>query len=351
MFSNLLQVLGGLSGQVKLKLIATYLVLALFNLIAWGWALIAFKDHPVLLGTAMLAYGFGLRHAVDADHIAAIDNVTRKLMQDGQRPATVGFFFSMGHSTVVVLAAFAIALTTSALNKKFEGFKEIGGLIGTSVSALFLLLLALMNLMILRGIYKTWKNVRNGGRYNDEDFDILLADRGILARLFRPMFRLVTRSWHMFPLGFIFGLGFDTASEIAVMGISASQAAQGMSPWSIMVFPLLFSAGMSLVDTLDGHLMLGAYGWAYMNPLRKIYYNMTITLVSVIVAVLISGVEGLGLVADKLSLDGPFWTFIGNLNDHFGVLGYLIIGVFLISWIASMAIYRLKGYDKVELAH
>ncbi|MFP3849732.1 HoxN/HupN/NixA family nickel/cobalt transporter [Pseudomonas sp. W5-01] len=349
MFSKWRNVIRNANPETRRKLISTYALLLAINVFAWMWVFIAFRDHPVLLGTALLAYGFGLRHAVDADHIAAIDNVTRKLMQEGQRPAMVGFFFSMGHSAVVVIASLLVALTTSALSDRFEGFKEIGGVIGTSVSATFLLLIALMNLIILRSIYKAWKNVRAGGKYNDDDFDLLLANRGFLARLFRPLFRVITRSWHMFPLGFLFGLGFDTASEIALLGISASQAAQGMSPWSIMVFPILFSAGMSLVDTLDGHLMLGAYGWAYLKPMRKIYYNMTITLVSVVVAVLISGVEGLGLLADKLSLQGPFWDLVGDMNDHFGMLGYLIIAVFVLSWLASVALYRFKGFDRMEL--
>lgn len=350
MFTKWRNVIRNANPETRRKLVSTYVLLTAINVLAWAWALVAFRDHPVLLGTALLAYGFGLRHAVDADHIAAIDNVTRKLMQEGQRPAMVGFFFSMGHSTVVVVASLLVALTTSALSDRFEGFKNIGGVIGTSVSALFLLLIALMNLVILRSIYRAWKNVRAGGKYNDDDFDLLLTNRGFLARLFGPLFRLITRSWHMFPLGFLFGLGFDTASEIALMGISASQAAQGMSPWAIMVFPILFSAGMSLVDTLDGHLMLGAYGWAYLKPMRKIYYNMTITLVSVVVAVLISGVEGLGLLADKLSLQGPFWDLVGDMNDHFGMLGYMIIGIFVFSWVVSVVLYRVKGFDRMELA-
>ncbi|MGP0013680.1 HoxN/HupN/NixA family nickel/cobalt transporter, partial [Pseudomonas sp.] len=285
----------------------------------------------------------------DADHIAAIDNVTRKLMQEKKRPVSVGFFFSLGHSSVVVLASLGVALATSAMQDRMEGFKAVGGLIGTSVSALFLLIIALMNLVILRSIYKSWRHVRQGGAYVDDDFDLLLANRGFLARIFRPLFRLVTRSWHMFPLGFLFGLGFDTSTEVALLGISATQASQGLSPWSIMVFPLLFSAGMSLVDTLDGHLMLGAYGWAYMKPIRKIYYNMTITLVSVVVAVVIGTIEALGLLSDQLALKGPLWDVIGNLNDHFGTLGYIIIGIFVVSWALSVLLYRLKGYDMIEV--
>lgn len=349
MIVRLTQIFNESNGQVRAKLFGIYAVLIAINVGAWLWALAAFHDHPVLLGTALLAYGFGLRHAVDADHIAAIDNVTRKLMQEKKRPVAVGFFFSLGHSSVVVLASLGVALATSVMTNRFESFKAVGGVIGTSVSALFLLVIALMNLLILRAIYKAWRNVRKGGVYVDEDFDLLLADRGLLARIFRPLFRLITRSWHMYPMGFLFGLGFDTSTEIALMGISASQASQGLSPWSIMVFPLLFSAGMSLVDTLDGHLMLGAYGWAYMKPIRKIYYNMTITLVSVVVAVVIGSIEALGLIGDKLELKGGLWDFIGELNDNFGTLGYLIIGIFIVSWAVSALLYRLRRFDDLEV--
>ncbi|PSL93340.1 HoxN/HupN/NixA family nickel/cobalt transporter [Pseudomonas sp. R9.37] len=343
MIHRLAQVFSDSNSHVRTKLFGIYGILIAINVGAWLWALVAFHQHPVLLGTALLAYSFGLRHAVDADHIAAIDNATRKLMQEHKRPVAVGFFFSLGHSSVVVLASIGVALTAAHV----EAFKAIGGVIGTSVSAVFLLVIALMNLVILRSIYKAWRHVREGGAYVEEDFDLLLADRGFMARIFRPLFRLISRSWHLYPLGFLFGLGFDTATEIALLGISATQAAQGLSPWSIMVFPLLFSAGMSLVDTLDGHLMLGAYGWAYMKPLRKLYYNMSITLVSVVVAVIIGSIEALGLIADQLELKGDFWGFIGNLNDSFGMLGYIIIGIFVASWAASVLLYRLKGFDRL----
>jgi len=348
MLDHLSQIFNDSDSRVRGKLFGIYGVLIAINLFAWLWALIAFHQYPLLLGTAMLAYAFGLRHAVDADHIAAIDNVTRKLMQEKKRPVAVGFFFSLGHSTVVVLASVAVALATSAIQGRFDNFKEIGGLIGTLVSSFFLFALALMNFLILRGIYRAWKHVRSGGAYVDDDFDMLLANRGFIARLFRPLFRLVTRSWHMYPIGFLFGLGFDTATEISLLGIAATQAAKGLSAWSIMVFPVLFSAGMSLVDTLDGHLMLGAYGWAYQKPLRKIYYNMNITLVSIVVAVVIGGIEALGLLADKLELKGRVWDAIGSLNDNFGTLGYIVIGIFVLSWIASLVIYRVKRLDDVQ---
>jgi high-affinity nickel-transport protein len=348
MLDRLVQIFNGSSSRVRRKLFGIYGVLIAFNLLAWLWALVAFRFHPVLLGSAVLAYGFGLRHAVDADHIAAIDNVTRKLMQENKRPVAVGLFFSLGHSTVVVLASVAVAFATTAIQGRFDHLKDVGGIIGTVVSAVFLFALALMNLLILRGIYRAWRNVRSGGAYIDDDFDMLLASRGLIARLFRPLFRLVGRSSHMYPIGFLFGLGFDTATEIGLLGIAATQAAKGVSPWAIMVFPVLFSAGMSLIDTLDGHLMLGAYGWAYEKPLRKIYYNMTITFVSIVVAVVIGGIEALGLLADQFSLKGPVWDAIGSLNDNFGTLGYIIIGIFALSWLGSVLIYRVKRFDDIE---
>ena len=286
---------------------------------------------------------------MDADHIAAIDNVTRKPMQGGRRPVSVGFFFAMGHSTVVVLAAAGVAATATVLSTHFEPFKSICGVIGTLVSALFLFAIAAANLIILCSVWRTYRHVRSGGRYVDEDFDMLLNNRGLLARLFRPLFRLVTKGWHMFPLGFLFGLGFDTATEVALLGISATQAAKGVSIWSIMVFPALFAAGTSLIDTTDGVLMLGAYNWAFVKPIRKLYYNLTITSISVVVAVLIGGIEAHGLMGAQLGLSGWFWDAIGALNDNFNGLGLLIIGVFIAAWVGSIVIYRYKGLDDVEV--
>lgn len=318
------------------------------NGLSWLWALAAFHEFPVLLGTALLAYGFGLRHALDADHIAAIDNITRKLMQLGQRPMSSGFFFSLGHSTVVILASVAVAATALAFKDDIDAVHGIGGVIGTSVSAGFLLLIAAVNVVILRGIWQTFCRVRDGEAYVEEDLNALLAGRGLLARVFRPMFKLITQSWHMYPLGFLFGLGFDTATEVGLLGISATEAANSLSLWSILVFPALFTSGMALVDTLDSTLMTGAYGWAFSNPLRKLYYNLTITLVSVLVAVLIGGIEALGLIASQLELSGLFWDGIAVLNDSFGALGYLIVGIFIASWIVSAIVYRVKGYDGLE---
>ncbi len=330
------------------RIVGIYGLLIGVNLGAWLWAFVAFRDHPVLLGTASLAYSFGLRHAFDADHIAAIDNVTRKLLQDGRRPLSVGLYFSLGHSTVVVALSLLIAGTTSALQDRFDTLKDVGGLIGTSVSAAFLFAIAAANLVVLAGVYRTFQSVKRGGRLVEEDVDRLLAGRGLMGRIFRPVFGIVRRSWHMYPLGLLFGLGFDTATEVGLLGISAAQASQGLSIWSIMVFPALFTAGMTLLDTTDSILMVSAYGWAFVKPIRKLYYNMTITLVSVVVALLVGGIEALGLVADRLKLEGGFWDGIGALNDNFGALGFVIVGLFLVSWIVSIAIYKYKRYDEIE---
>jgi len=325
-----------------------YGFLLLFNLLAWVWAVIAFRHYPLLLGTAFLAYSFGLRHAVDADHIAAIDNVTRKLMQEGKRPVSVGLMFSLGHSTIVVLGSLAIAAAALKLQQHVDQFRNVGGIVGTLVSAFFLLAIGLANLVILRSVLLTFQRVRRGEPYVDEDLDLLLANRGVLARIFRPLFAVITKSWHMYPLGLLFGLGFDTATEIGLLGISAAEASRGLPLVSILVFPVLFAAGMSLVDTTDNILMLGAYGWAYVKPIRKLYYNMTITSVSVLVALVVGGIEALGLLGSQLHLQGRFWSAVGSLNDNFGMLGYCIIALFVLSWIVSIAIYKVQRFEELE---
>jgi high-affinity nickel-transport protein len=341
------------AGNLRGKVIGIYGLLFLFNAGAWLWAAVAFHHFPLLLGTALLAYSFGLRHAVDADHIAAIDNVTRKLMQEGKRPVAVGLMFSLGHSTIVVIgsvliAAAALALQHRALSHHFGAVRDIGGLIGTLVSSLFLFAIAIVNIVVLASIYRAFVRVRAGAPYVDEDFDLLLANRGFLARLFRPMFAIIRRSWHMYPLGVLFGLGFDTATEIGLLGISAAEASRGLPLGSILVFPILFAAGMSLIDTTDNILMLGAYGWAFIKPVRKLYYNLTITFVSVLVALIVGGIEALGLLASQLHLGGSFFAAVLRLNSSFGTLGYLIVGLFALSWIVSIAIYKWRRFDDLE---
>ena len=336
------------AGDLRGKIVAIFALLVAANAAAWTWALIAFQNHPVLIGTCFLAYSLGLRHAVDADHIAAIDNVTRKLMQDGSRPVTAGLFFSLGHSSVVVLATIGVAATASTFHDELESFHAVGSLIGTSVSAIFLLIIAAINVVILVDVYRAFQRVQNGSAHDTHIRDSMLCGGGLLTRIFRRLFRMIGRSWHMYPLGFLFGLGFDTATEIGLLGIAAAEASNGLPIWSILVFPALFTAGMTLIDTADSVLMVGAYGWAFIKPVRKLYYNMTITFASVVVAVLIGGIEALSLIATKFGLSGGLWDLVASGNDAFGMLGYLIIGVFALTCLLSIAVYRLKGYDLIE---
>jgi len=338
------------TGAIRSKLIAIYSLLILANIAAWAGAWAAFAGQPVLLGTAVLAYVFGLRHAVDADHIAAIDNVVRKLMQEGKKPIGVGLFFSLGHSTVVVVAVVALAIAAYAFQDRLEEFRAIGGMIGTSVSAVFLLAIGVLNLFILRSVWRTFQQVRHGARLVEEDINRVLGGQGLIARLCRPLFQLVTRSWHMYPLGLLFGLGFDTATEVGLLAVSANQAAQGMSIWSVLLFPALFVAGMSLVDTTDSVLMVGAYGWAFVKPIRKLWYNMTITAASVAVALFIGGLEALGLISEKLQLSGGLWDVVGALNDSLANFGFAVIAIFAAAWALSVLVYRWKGYENAAVA-
>lgn len=335
------------SNGFRTRVIATYVGLILVNIGAWIWAVLVFNDKPVLLGTALLAYSFGLRHALDADHIAAVDNVIRKLMQDGQRPISVGFYFSLGHSTIVVIASLFVYAAASMLEQRLDLVHEIGSIVGTSISALFLIAIALINLVILRGVWRAFQQARRNGKFLQGNPETLLGS-GVLGRLFRPLFRMLSHPWQMYPVGLLFGLGFDTATEIAILGISATAAAKGLSLQTMAVFPVLFTAGMTLVDTTDGILMVGAYGWAFVKPVRKLYYNLTITFVSVVVALLIGGIEVIGLLKDHLKLTGGVWDLVGGLNDNFGALGFVIVGIFVFSWIASVVLYRLKGFDRIE---
>jgi high-affinity nickel-transport protein len=336
-------------GNTRARVVALYAFLIAFNLAAWCWAFVAFHRFPVLLGTAFLAYSFGLRHAVDADHIAAIDNVTRKLLQQNKRPVTVGLMFSLGHSTIVIVGSLALAAAALALQHRIDAYRSIGAVVGTLVSALFLFAIAFVNLIVLQSVCRSFMRVRAGQPYVEEDFDLLLGNRGFLSRLFRPMFNLIQSSWHMYPLGVLFGLGFDTATEIGLLGISAAEASRGLSLSSILVFPVLFAAGMSLIDSTDNVLMLGAYGWAFVKPIRKLYYNITITTVSVVVALAVGGIEALGLFVGQFHLTGAPWDQIGRLNGNFGMLGYCIIALFALAWILSIAIYKWRRFDDLEL--
>lgn len=318
------------------RLLMLYAGLLAANAAVWLWAFAALRERPLLLGTAAIAYGLGLRHAVDADHIAAIDVATRKLMQEGRRPLTVGLFFSLGHSTIVVAATLGVALTAFALRERFDVFRDIGGTIGTAVSATFLLVLACVNLAILCDV---WRRYRNGGS-GGADAAHTHRRTGVIARLLRPLFRFVTKSWHMYPVGVLFGLGFDTATEIGLLAIAAAQASQGLPLYAILLFPALFMAGMTLIDSTDNVLMIHAYGWAMDDPQRKLLYNASITFVSAAVALVIGGIEAAGLLADKLALTGPMRDALDAVGERFGALGYGIVALFLILWIASILFHR-----------
>jgi high-affinity nickel-transport protein len=309
------------------------------NVAAWAWAFAVFGDRPTVMATALLAWVFGLRHAVDADHIAAIDNVVRKLMQAGDTPRSAGLYFALGHSTIVVVATMLLALGVVSLGGD-SFLRDIGGLIGTSVSAVFLLVIAAINLVIFVGLWRTFRIARARGAHDAEGLEALLANRGFLARLLGPMFRLVTKPGHMYPLGFLFGLGFDTATEIGLLSISAGEAAHGASLADVLVFPALFASGMALVDTADSALMVSAYRWALVDPMRKLWYNLTITGASVAVALFIGGIEALGLIVDRLGLTGGVWTLVDGLNESLANVGLAVIALFVIAWLVSVVLYR-----------
>ena len=337
------------SPEVKAKVISIYVLLVTFNVVVWAVTLFVSTQYTFVLSTALLAYTFGLRHAVDADHIAAIDNVTRKLMQEGKRPVAVGFFFSLGHSTIVVALSVVLAIVGAVLQNNFDGLKNVGGLIGTSVSALFLYLIAFINLLVLIDIFRMLRKVTRGGSYSEESLETFLQQRGMMNRFFGRIVRQINASWKMYPLGVLFGLGFDTATEVGLLGISATSAGNGVPVYIILLFPLLFMAGMTLIDTTDSIMMLGAYGWAFVKPIRKLFYNFNITLVSVLVAFVVGTIEVLSILANQFNLGGDFWDAVSNLD--FGVLGSIIIGIFVASWIISTIVYKVKKYDDLEVTN
>jgi high-affinity nickel-transport protein len=333
----------GTSAELRRRIFRLYAFLIAFNVAAWGLVLVASLSYPILLPTALLAYSFGLRHAVDADHIAAIDNSTRKLMQDGKRPVAVGLFFSLGHSTIVVGLSIVIAVS-AAFVSDVPTLRSVGGVIGTTVSASFLLLIGLINLVVLVDIYRMFRRVSTGGAYDEESLEDYLSNRGLLARLFRPALKAIRESWHMYPLGVLFGLGFDTASEVALLGLAATSGASHLPISLIVLLPAVFAAGMSLVDATDGVLMLGAYGWAYVKPIRKLYYNLNITLVSVLIAFFIGGLEAMSVIGSELGFTGGAWGFADRLD--MGMLGVAIVALFVGSWVVSTLVYRWKRYDE-----
>ncbi len=344
---KLLQLYRRLPPEFRRRFITILIILGLLNVAVWITTIFVAPTSPTLLGLVLLAYGLGLRHAVDADHIAAIDNTTRKLMNDGQRPVAVGFFFSLGHSTIVILLSIILAVSASFITTTLPSLRDVGSIVGTAVSSAFLLMIGIINLVTLIDVFKMWSRVTRGHVHDESEIHAHLSTKGFLARLFMPFLRSVSKSWHMYFVGFLFGLGFDTASEVGLLSLSAATGSRGMPVWEMVLLPAAFTAGMSLIDTLDGILMLGAYGWAYLNPVRKLYYNMNITLISVIIALCIGGVEAIQLVTERLHISGGVFRTIQQMD--FGSFGYIIIAAFIISWIISVVIYKVKGYDRIHI--
>ncbi len=298
-----------------------------------------------LAALGILAYTFGLRHGVDADHIVAIDNTTRKLLQEGQRPLTVGIWFSLGHSTIVVGLIVALVLATKTVVNQIPLLQSSGAIIGTAVSGIFLFLIGFINAIIVIGIYHTFKTMKQG-KLDESELENLLEKRGFLNRYFGSLFKIVRKPWQTYPIGLLFGLGFDTASEIALIALTVGIGVSSSIPlWMILVLPFLFTCGMVLVDTTDGVAMLAAYSWAFLKPIRKIYYNLTVTVISVAVAFAIGGVELLQVLSNELNLNGPFWRSLGTLD--FESMGFAIIGIFVVSWLVSVGYWKYKRYDEL----
>ncbi|MBE0649419.1 MAG: HoxN/HupN/NixA family nickel/cobalt transporter [Bacteroidales bacterium] len=316
--------------------------LILFNIISWLFLMGISKFSLPLLSLGSLAYFFGMRHAFDADHIAAIDNVTRKLRQDGKKPVSVGMFFSLGHSTVVLLLSLAIIIAFRKFSTHIHVLESLGGIMGTVISASFLTLIGLINFFILKNLYRLFKTYKHGNEAQhkiEKLSDELLNKRGLMSRFFRFAYRSIDRSYKMYPLGFLFGLGFDTATEVAVLGISATVAKNSQLPiWGILAFPILFAAGMSLMDSLDGLIMMKIYDWAMMDAVRKVFFNMVITGTSVFVALAIGTIEWIQVVATEVKTSNPFFNFLNNLD--FSVLGVGVVFIMLVSWLSAFIYYR-----------
>ncbi|QGQ98073.1 HoxN/HupN/NixA family nickel/cobalt transporter [Paenibacillus psychroresistens] len=319
-----------------------FICVVLLHVVGFIGLLTVAGDNSAFWSMGLLAYTLGLRHAFDADHIAAIDNTVRKLIQQKKNPLGVGFYFSLGHSSVVFLMVLAIALSIHWIQDKMPQMQEIGGVIGITVSGSFLILIGIINLVILYNLYKIFRQMRKGIQPT-ENIEEMLDNRGLLSRLIKPFLKFVSKSWHVYPLGFLFGLGFDTATEIGLLAISAGAAKSAISVFGILSLPLLFAAGMSLMDTADGMFMSTAYRWAFTTPLRKLYYNVTVTSVSVVAALLIGTVELIQVLSDKLHLQSGFFKWVGALD--FGDLGYMLVVLFILAWLISVSIWK---YMKVE---
>jgi nickel/cobalt transporter (NiCoT) family protein len=337
----------GLSAGEMLKVVLLYSALALVTVAGFLASSLIGKSYALLAGLGLVAYVFGLRHGLDADHIAAIDNTTRKLMQDGTRPTTVGFWFSLGHSTVVIALIVALVYTTRAVIGAIPALQTMGDMAGTAISGIFLFAMGTVNVVIVWEIYRIFRSVRRG-ELDEAKFEEALGNRGFMSRYFGGMFRLIQKPWQIYPVGVLFGLGFDTASEVALIAISVGVGVTSAVPiWMVLVLPLMFTCGMVLVDTSDALLMTIAYSWAFLKPVRKVYYNLTITLISVLVAFLIGGVELLQVLSKELNLTGGVWVWLARID--FETMGLGVVCIFLVSWIAALLVYRLKNFEDAAI--
>jgi nickel/cobalt transporter (NiCoT) family protein len=325
--------LGGFAGGV-----------VFLHLLGFGLFLFYARHNPALAGLGSLAYTFGLRHAFDADHIAAIDNTPRKFLQDGKRSLVFRFFFSLGHSTVVLSLTAGLAIAAKTVNSKIPGFQSVGGYIGTSVSGTFLLLIGILNLLVLLDILGVFRHMKRG-HYDEQKLEEALLNQGLMSRFFlKRIGDRIDTSWKMYPLGVLFGLGFDTATEIGLLALAAGVATHHVPFLAVISLPIIFAAGMSLMDTADGAFMSHAYGWAFSNPIRKVYYNITVTSLSAAVALVIGLIELLQVAAAKFSLDGGFWSFLDNLD--FGHIGYVVVGLFVATWIFSLTLWKTRRIEQ-----
>jgi high-affinity nickel-transport protein len=324
-------------------------VVLLLNVLGWGLFVFAVQPHDFQfkglglgLGVALTAWTLGARHAFDADHISAIDNTTRKLMADGRRPLGTGFFFALGHSSIVVVVAIGLAVAAravfGAVVDPSSGYATLGGVIGTSLAAGFLYLIAALNTVVLAGIFKVFRGLRRG-LFDEEELERQLQARGLMWRFFGRFMRSITKTWHMFFVGLVFGIGFDTATEVLLLAATGAAATQGLPWYAVLSLPLLFAGGMTLFDTLDGCFMNFAYGWAFARPVRKVYYNLVITGLSITVAFLIGTIEISGLLSQELHIHGGFWDFMANFNIN--QAGFVIAGLFVVVWVGAIAYWRL----------
>ncbi len=307
----------------------------------------AWSGGLLFTGLALTAYVLGLRHGFDADHIAAIDNTTRKLLREGKRPLTVGTWFSLGHSTVVCGMIVALVVAFGFVSRQYHLFAQVGSVVGTVISGVFLVLIGIVNLVIVAEVYALFRGLKER-RFDRAALDAQMDQRGFLYRYFGRLFRMIEEPRQIYPVGILFGLGFDTATEVIIIAISTGLAFSGAFPlWAVLILPLLFTCGMVLSDTTDGIAMRYAYGWAFLRPIRKVYYNLTLTLISVLVAFAVGGIELLQVLARELGLTGPLWSFVGGLD--FEEVGIAIVLLFVGAWLVSLVIYRWKRYEEIDL--